>query len=431
MVSNHHRRCSLFLLVLFMAATFLTLFNILLGFEYWTLWNDNNHNSGGAAAAWVVSGLDLVNNMIPLKENNGKVSAPENEATRVAARIELYKKRFRYQPAMRRDEYRLLQRQRQRQEQSAASNSTNNATSVDMMSLLCGSYPNYTEWFQLDHKSRSRLDEDKIIYEVFFKEDYYSDNRNDDKNNSNSHRHTTSVVGTFLEIGAYDGVQESNTHFFDVCLGWNGLLIEGNPTLWDRLVEHRPTSHRMSFIPSCSIPEQEANHTIAFHAIGSTNAGVEAPEQGVHLVYNHRTDHVPVPCGSLWQVLVDLFPMDHGHGSGGGRRGKVSFWSLDVEGSEHLILEKVDFSKAYIEIIMLEVRNGFCRRYRPCKARDRSREILRNNGYTRFSFRVDNSDVFVHPLSTHLLERAKKAGWEPSLDDPSLPNTTNTSLKIS
>ncbi|KAL7573368.1 hypothetical protein ACA910_011728 [Epithemia clementina (nom. ined.)] len=159
----------------------------------------------------------------------------------------------------------------------------------------------------------------------------------------------------------------------------------------------------MSFIPSCSLEEQAANKTIPFHPIGSANTGVEAQDRGVTLVYNARTDFVQVPCGSLWQVFADIFP-----------QGSVSFFSLDVEGSEHLVLEKIDFSKVFIEMIMVEVANNFCRKGHPCEARDKAREVLGKNDYIRFSNRVHASDIHIHPFSKNLLEKAKKAGWVPS-----------------
>lgn len=37
-------------------------------------------------------------------------------------------------------------------------------------------------------------------------------------------------IGTFCEVGAFDGVQSSNTLFFEE-LGWRGLLVEADPLL--------------------------------------------------------------------------------------------------------------------------------------------------------------------------------------------------------
>ena len=46
--------------------------------------------------------------------------------------------------------------------------------------------------------------------------------------------------GVFLEIGANDG-RNSNTRNLEHCLGWRGLLIEGQPTNFERLRKNRPS----------------------------------------------------------------------------------------------------------------------------------------------------------------------------------------------
>jgi hypothetical protein len=249
---------------------------------------------------------------------------------------------------------------------------------------LCGAAPDYTHFFSSNGGvQRSRLSEDKTIYEIFFKG-----------------RHE--AKGTYIELGAYNGIQESNSRFFDMCLGWEGLLVEGNPDpqVWGKLVENRPTAHRMNYIPCCNAIEQAANTTITFHTVPMTNAGVEAQDRGVNNAYNGHGRVAEVPCGSLSQVLVDLFPPD----------GKISFFSLDVEGSEHLVLEKIEFDKVFIEMLMVEVENNHCGP-KGCESSTKSREILKNAGYFRFSNRISKSDVFVHKRSKDLLELAQRAGW--------------------
>lgn len=44
--------------------------------------------------------------------------------------------------------------------------------------------------------------------------------------------------GVFVEVGAHDGVSDSNTFYFEQA-GWTGLCIEANPALWDRLAANR------------------------------------------------------------------------------------------------------------------------------------------------------------------------------------------------
>lgn len=50
--------------------------------------------------------------------------------------------------------------------------------------------------------------------------------------------------GVFIELGATDGVHNSNTLYYEKALGWTGLLIEPIPWYFEdgHLRENRPNS---------------------------------------------------------------------------------------------------------------------------------------------------------------------------------------------
>jgi Methyltransferase FkbM domain len=228
----------------------------------------------------------------------------------------------------------------------------------------CGTAPTFESFWKLDGKHRSRLNEDKIVYEMFFQ-------HNDPKDWNNFR---------YLELGAFDGIEESNTRFFDVCLGWDGLLIEPNPRVFPKLVDNRPNAHRMSYAASCSEEEEMANKTVAFWASVFTNAAQD--ESANREAYTSRPDLLrEVPCGSLTPVLLDLF-----HG------GHVNFFSLDTEGTEHFVLQQIDFSRITFDVIIAENINNFCQE--KCESRDKARSILTAAGYILDSTTVPRSDLY-------------------------------------
>lgn len=212
-------------------------------------------------------------------------------------------------------------------------------------------------------ESRSVHNEDHTIYNTFFKD------RPMDK------------IGTYIELGAFDGMRESNTHFFDSCLGWEGVLIEGNPRKYDMLLKNRPNAHRLSFAPSC----QETGSSIPFHAVIWTNAGL----LGHAKAYDNSEVKkvVDVPCGPLGPVLETIFE----------EKKHVDFFSLDVEGAEFKVLDTINFEKVQIDILMVEVENTFCEQHKECKVRNDVRAKMDGLGYTRHENIVPKSDVYVHP----------------------------------
>jgi len=261
---------------------------------------------------------------------------------------------------------------------------------------LCGRAPDFQTYFSKSLRDRSANDEDKTIYTLFFKED---------KNNATPTHDTNSnanVTGTVVEMGAFNGVQESNSRFFDDCLGWETLLVEGNPRKYDELVINRPHAHRFNYVPSCTEEEEVAEKTILFDRAIHTNAGLADGSVETSYTHDNVTGTSEVPCGGLTKVLLDIFPNGH-----------VSFFSLDVEGSEPSIVRELDFDRVYIEIMMIETFNNFCPKVAKCESRDEYRKIMREAGYIMFENMVQKSDLFIHPLSAHL-ETAKMKGFVPS-----------------
>jgi hypothetical protein len=263
----------------------------------------------------------------------------------------------------------------------------------------CGSHPNFDRFFLQGDTVRSSRNEDKSIYQRFFQ--HYNDYNSGGNSNSNPPH-----VHTYVEIGAFNGMRESNSRFFDVCLGWDGLLIEANPLKYPKLIRSRPHAHRMNFAASCDNGKEEAagdggsgknnNRTVDFYSVSFTNAAqANVPNAAM---YNEDGERqvVPVPCGSMTPVLLDVFKSTNGH---------VSFFSLDVEGAEAMVLENIDFAKVFVEIIIMENTNLFCRK--DCPSRDRARAILKNAGYIGFTNVILGSDLFVHPKSRRHLEATR------------------------
>ena len=186
-------------------------------------------------------------------------------------------------------------------------------------------------------KTRSRNDEDRDIYRLFFTT-FQEIGQN----------------GVYIEMGAFDGITEANTRLFDMCLGWTGLLIEANPSMYPKLLVNRPNAHRMSYAPSCSIEDEANNKTLPFHPYPWTNAGL----LGKAKAYADKTV-VDVPCGSLTPVIKDILG------------GHVDFFSLDVEGAEALVVENIAFDEIVVELMIVENSNAFCMEH--CESRDRVR----------------------------------------------------------
>lgn len=242
-------------------------------------------------------------------------------------------------------------------------------TDQQVASELCGSYPNFERWYKLGPDQRSDHDEDRIIFERFFKLLVTED----------------ASPFVYVEVGAFDGLAGSNSRFFDVCLGWEGLVVEANPMIYPKLNINRLNSHRMNFAASCNDTDDSSTNTVPFAKVKWPNAaqlvGVDTPYQ--------KQPHVrlaDVPCGSLTPVLTNLF-----HGK------PITFFSLDVSGAEHLVVQNLDFSTVQVDILIVQYYQEYCKEN--CESRRVTQAVMHQWGYHRIPGVLKRYDVYVLPES--------------------------------
>jgi FkbM family methyltransferase len=194
--------------------------------------------------------------------------------------------------------------------------------------------------------------EDMIIFDAFFRNDY--NDHNDDE------------LFYYMEIGGHNGVLESNTRFYDVCLGWQGLLVEPTPRNYERMVKLRPNAHHLNVAPSCNTSD-----VVMFQDHWYTNA-----------VMNEEGSTLAIHCGPL-SYYIEQLGITHIH-----------FWSLDVEGAELSVLQTVDFNAVQIDVIMAESENRLADKAQ--LAQD-VRLFLHGKDYILMkSVKVNKSDIFLH-----------------------------------
>ena len=146
--------------------------------------------------------------------------------------------------------------------------------------------------------------------------------------------------GTFLEMGALDGLQYSNTYSLEHEFGWKGVLIEASPQHFRKLVKTRPGS----IVINAAVCDTKRT----VHYIQSGGPGVKgirefmAPEflkrwhGGPHLV------ETPILCMPLSEIL-EAIPLR-----------RFDFFSLDLEGAELAAISSVDFGKTSFSVLAVE-----------------------------------------------------------------------------
>ena len=139
--------------------------------------------------------------------------------------------------------------------------------------------------------------------------------------------------GFFIEVGANNGIKQSNTKRFEEFHGWTGLLFEPSPLIFDELVLNRPNSKCYPF----ALGSFEDNNT---YVEGDFDGDLMSSIEGNRL---NRPAETIVLMRSLQSVLNEE------------NIDRVNFFSLDVEGFELNVLRGIDFSKVTFDYLLIEV----------------------------------------------------------------------------
>lgn len=165
----------------------------------------------------------------------------------------------------------------------------------------------------------------------------------------------------FVEFGATNGIDLSNTWLLEHVFGWSGILAEP-ARIWHReLAKNRKCSidHRCVYSESgLSLGFTEAKSA----ELSGISQEIHASDQHAKQRLVGNTSYV-VPTISLNDLLTECDAPD-----------VIGYMSVDTEGSEFTILNAVDFDRWKFRVITVE--HNFCE-----PSRSRIRDLLLRNGY--------------------------------------------------
>lgn len=205
--------------------------------------------------------------------------------------------------------------------------------------------------------------------------------------------------GTYVEIGAYDGVTFSNTLALHTCLNWTGILIEASAVNVAKL-KRNAKLFRPSATPTvkragvCARPQTVIKFAALFTVGGDVGRMSNAFKKDFHKKHlGADGDWVGggtelVPCYPMKELVGELNHID--------------FFSLDIEGAELEALLTLDFSKLTVDVFVIEMD-----KYDEAN-NNRIAQLMSNLGYTMCSGTEHwkpRSGLFVHARRQDYLRR--------------------------
>lgn len=152
--------------------------------------------------------------------------------------------------------------------------------------------------------------------------------------------------GRFLEFGATNGKELSNSYLLEKNFEWEGILAEPSPQWEKSLKENRP---RTKIINECIYSESGTMIDFFVSKKGVLSTINEFRESDIESIpgntkaRNEEGYLVKVPTISLNDVFIKYFNGE-----------KIDYMSVDTEGSELLILSKFNFEKYGPKIVTVE-----------------------------------------------------------------------------
>ena len=139
--------------------------------------------------------------------------------------------------------------------------------------------------------------------------------------------------GFFIELGANDGLTQSNTALLEFYRGWKGVLVEPSFNAYTECSKNRPAS--TCFNLAC------VSNTYEGDAIeGDFNGGMMSSVEGMR---NGSSKLVSVKVSTLEKILDSV------------GASSVDFLSLDTEGYELNILKGLNLSKYRPRYMLIEI----------------------------------------------------------------------------
>ncbi len=219
----------------------------------------------------------------------------------------------------------------------------------------------------IDSKTQIDFEKAKIKYpdveeQYLMKAPYYARSGQDEYLNKEVFKEKKN--GIFVDLGAYDGVESSNTLFFEETMNWDGICIEPLPEIFSKLLKYR----KSICINVCASNKDEIGQFMHVNPairpkspreIGRTSNYEKL--SGLVEFYTQQEkniiDNVMEQCGGnnmIFNVVClninTILNILHGK--------SIDLLSIDTEGSEFAILQAIDYSKFDIKVIVVEVING-------------------------------------------------------------------------
>lgn len=162
-------------------------------------------------------------------------------------------------------------------------------------------------------------------------------------------RHFTSHDGIYFEVGANNGVEQSNTAYLNRYLGWRGILVEAIPHKFVECLKNRPDDkvYHAALVPfdyTDKVVEMTYSNLMSVSSVSDVDVSNHSAigEQFLKSESALASQVFFAPARTA-QSVIDSAGFS-----------QIDLFSLDVEGAELAILGGVDFNRTRPKHFLIE-----------------------------------------------------------------------------
>jgi FkbM family methyltransferase len=157
--------------------------------------------------------------------------------------------------------------------------------------------------------------------------------------------------GFFVELGANDGISQSNTFYFERHKNWRGLLIEPYPANYLKCLKSRSKDNHIFCNACVSFDYKDRFVELIFSNLMTSSLGLETDiKNTIPHVYLDKKNENKFKFAAVATTLNNLLLQSKAPQ-------KIDFLSLDVEGAEIEVLKGIDHSTFRFRFMLIESRD--------------------------------------------------------------------------
>jgi FkbM family methyltransferase len=174
---------------------------------------------------------------------------------------------------------------------------------------------------------------------------YYSQERQDEYLDKNIFKGY--CKGVYVDVGAHDGRDLSNSLFFEESRQWSGILVEPKTDVFDKLKINRPNNRLFN----CAV-DSNVGWGMFINNTGYTEQISGLQKYMHHNHYSRLKNEIETFGGQSDLIKVRTMPLSILFDITGTKH--VHYLSVDVEGAEMAVMKSIDFDAVHIDVIDFE-----------------------------------------------------------------------------